>query len=370
VDADSSSGSRAITVSAGHKPYYGPWLAHLQDRFDRCFIIEEGRVPAESDATLHADLKKIASFGIRPADVVMIDRSTELGTLNKNRLEIIAGFCAESGLAQPRVLYIRQNKLLRSVPNGPQTIFGHHYMHGMATAYANLPPSDEKWEDTFGSRKFLCLNLKLRPHRLAILNEILGSELRQRAVLSWGASPKLFSFEQTSARALEDFPSFATHLLPELQTFQKRIPADNFAHGLGPIYGFPATETCETFMNLVAETEYTRGAIRFTEKTLKSIASFRPFVVFGSAHTLACLRDWGFRTFGDAWAETYDGETSPDERMCLTLQALRQALATPTPICVEKIEPILRHNQNHLRNGVLPLMEKRFCDEVAAALTR
>lgn len=59
-------------------------------------------------------------------------------------------------------------------------------------------------------------------------------------------------------------------------------------------------------MEIVCET-YCYGNTFFpTEKTVRPIAAGKPFVLFGPVDFLKRLRDYGFRTFGEFWDESYD----------------------------------------------------------------
>jgi hypothetical protein len=51
-----------------------------------------------------------------------------------------------------------------------------------------------------------------------------------------------------------------------------------------------------------------------TEKSLKPLIHFHPFVIVGRPGTLECLRSMGFKTFSDYWDESYDDTVNNTER--------------------------------------------------------
>ena len=65
----------------------------------------------------------------------------------------------------------------------------------------------------------------------------------------------------------------------------------------------------DSYVNIVIETHMDAdqsGGVFLTEKTFKPIKHAQPFVIFGCAHSLARLRDLGYRTFDHAIDNSYD----------------------------------------------------------------
>jgi len=62
----------------------------------------------------------------------------------------------------------------------------------------------------------------------------------------------------------------------------------------------------DSFVKLVCETRFCSQMPYFSEKTLKPIVVFRPFILMAPPGTLQLIRDLGFKTFDKWWDEGYD----------------------------------------------------------------
>lgn len=73
----------------------------------------------------------------------------------------------------------------------------------------------------------------------------------------------------------------------------------------------------DSYCNLVLETFFDAdgsGGAFISEKTFKAIRHAQPFVIFGTANTLATLRELGYRTYDDYIDNAYDKEMDNTER--------------------------------------------------------
>ena len=89
-----------------------------------------------------------------------------------------------------------------------------------------------------------------------------------------------------------------------------------------------------------------------TEKALKPLLNLRPFVMIGSAGTLATLRSLGFRSFGSVINESYDGIGASDVRAYSALDEAERLVQLPDSAWWPSIETVV-HNQRHLLCGGL-----------------
>lgn len=65
----------------------------------------------------------------------------------------------------------------------------------------------------------------------------------------------------------------------------------------------------DAYVNIVLETHMDAdqsGGVFLTEKTFKPIKHAQPFLIFGCAHSLSCLRNLGYRTFDHVIDTSYD----------------------------------------------------------------
>ena len=106
----------------------------------------------------------------------------------------------------------------------------------------------------------------------------------------------------------------------------------------------------DSYFSLVTDTDLNdRSIARFTEKILKPIANFQPFVLFGSPGELQLLRDEGFATCSPFIDESYDEIEDPVarfhaafsefERLCaLSAEALEAITLNLAPRMEENYE--------------------------------
>lgn len=109
----------------------------------------------------------------------------------------------------------------------------------------------------------------------------------------------------------------------------------------------------DSYVNIVLETHMDAdqsGGVFLTEKTFKPIKHAQPFIIFGCAHSLARLRDLGYRTFDHAIDTGYDNIEDTSERY-QRLIAICQDLFSQGRDHLHQIlcscREDLQHNQQH-----------------------
>lgn len=80
---------------------------------------------------------------------------------------------------------------------------------------------------------------------------------------------------------------------------------------------------CHLVMETLYDAEQSGGAF-LTEKTFKPIRHAQPFIIFGTANSLATLRDLGYRTFDHALDNNYDAEIHNTQRYIKTFDQIQQ----------------------------------------------
>jgi len=84
-----------------------------------------------------------------------------------------------------------------------------------------------------------------------------------------------------------------------------------------------------------------------TEKTIRPIRAFQPFVVFGMVDTLKDLKELGFKTFDQYWNEEYDNIQDTQQRLEEIISVVKTLsnLSTDSWLQMYKdMKPILEHN--------------------------
>ena len=113
-------------------------------------------------------------------------------------------------------------------------------------------------------------------------------------------------------------------------------------------------EAADSLIYVPTETVYFGQRTHLTEKTFKAIALEMPFVLVAPPHSLAYLREYGFKTFHPYIDETYDTIADPIGRLECVTQILTEIQARSA---AEKLElhqqllPRVEHNYNHFYRG-------------------
>lgn len=107
----------------------------------------------------------------------------------------------------------------------------------------------------------------------------------------------------------------------DMAIYNQKMPIELDTHATTQKDSFDTSNTfrkdlfLDSCINLVTETSYINNEMFLSEKILKPILSYQPFIVFGSYGYLKELKNYGFKTFSDFWDESYDDIINPVERM-------------------------------------------------------
>lgn len=325
----------------------------------RAFVIAENRPKADFILYLREKIAEIAAAhgGLQDTDVIFLDRSAEVGAI-RAKLDEMIGVFDGAKFDVRRVIYASQNPRVALAPGttGPRWMFFHHYMVSVSRKYRQLGGD---YEFSKATNKILCLNNKMRPHRLA-LAAALRSMVEDRLLMSWGGVDAIYSREaclQEIGEQLPDFVADAAHDVVPLRRF-------NYTAGVGGDEDLPLAEAKAAFLHVVAESDYSATAHRFTEKTLKTMAAHRPFLVFGPPNVLKLIQSFGFKTFGDVFDESYDSIENPNERLHAMLGTLEDLLDQDHREVIVKTKAICAHNQSVLLHGLQATLQSRVDADV------
>lgn len=168
-------------------------------------------------------------------------------------------------------------------------------------------------------KKFLCFNRTMRPHRYILGYMALKLNLLDNSIFSF-----LNKFDYTVESVLKEFNSFE---LSDGKNFAKTlhdlIPYELDTQHLSQNerQGFNSANSKQswfkdTYIHITSETRFIEGETPFvSEKTWKPIANLQPFIMVGNHHTLAYLKQLGFKTFSPFIDESYDEITDYKLRM-------------------------------------------------------
>lgn len=198
---------------------------------------------------------------------------------------------------------------------------------------------------------FMCLNLKTRLIRTALLLFLLQGNYFSKGLITYLGRYTLFPSEKKISQQKDDlyftrsevgdffnqlpngksllqYYDQLDQMTPIIydvkadETFDENWPLKQLIPELGK-YG--TVKQFESYFEIVTETYFlNEDVLNLTEKTIKPILRFQMFIIVGSPHTLSALRELGFQTFSPYIDETYDTITDPIERfICITKEIER-----------------------------------------------
>jgi hypothetical protein len=313
----------------------------------------------------HADLKR---FGFSPDRVWLLNTNPRSST-------IYPKWCKERGISNPiRIIGYDFHLFelcweLRDIAN----LLGSDYDRYLKDMRIALE------ENSLRPKHFLCLNVRPRWHRWAIILHV-----AQRGWLSNG-DVTFFgdSFGAEDVPGVEDdgqmhalisrLPS-ANRLLPHVAEIRSKSPITLavgpdeirrmvytrdwgdpsfvFAEGMGR--DGPNPSRC--YFEIVNETYFTRAQCMYiTEKTVRPLVSARPFLIVGNPGALRHLRELGFRTFSPLINESYDDIEDPVARM----ESLFHEIDRLCSMSIQELHgliralwPVLEHNAKFFKTGL------------------
>jgi hypothetical protein len=178
----------------------------------------------------------------------------------------------------------------------------------------------------------------------------------------------------------EDLAAELEGWLPELQSYGQVIFAPPATRSPRPFSGnmvkdqdMPEFDDC--WFSVVTETEMLPRASRITEKSLKPLANFHPFIIFGNLGALKLVRELGFSTFGEVIDESYDDEPDPRRRFDMAYAELRRLCAMDEAELARQVGKIagkLEQNAHHalveMPGPGRQLHDAQLIDQILAAV--
>ena len=177
------------------------------------------------------------------------------------------------------------------------------------------------------TKKFICLNWRYTKDREEVANHLNADS----SYISWphGDSPK-----QLDIFGVKD----------EWRT------DDLKSNRLTPMFE-------DSFVAVVTESRFWQPTANFSEKTLKAISHYKPFILVAPPHTLKYLKEnYGFKTFSDFWDESYDQEEMHSERMKKILALIDEIDNKP----IYELEDIYNNMKEIINHNIMRLSKLGF----------
>lgn len=306
---------------------------------------------------------------------LVFDQSPEIGLSTAHQWRSFRDLLQQDGIASGRFIWLQQNERASAMLGEAlddesgirvRNVIFHYWLHRtrIEVSSGQLRPGREEIR-----ARFLCLNRRIRLHRAVVLGWLEREGLLEMGAVSIpefdiGDRRSLWSnFAAFSSEALAAFPGFSAeiaaceHLLETARRLDEGVPAP---------YDIPWALHAQTGFSLVNETEMRRGKVqRFTEKTLKPLATWQPLLVAGNVGTLALLRAYGFRTFSPWIDESYDLIDGPEERLRAVLAEARRLIMMPDNEfgrLLDDLDDVLSYNHRHFMDGLPAIMDRQHMD--------
>lgn len=181
------------------------------------------------------------------------------------------------------------------------------------------------------SKDFLCVNSKIRAHRLLVV-----SEFQRRNIIDNGFVSMIGSTYDCSDTSLEFSKATLINHLQKSEHISsdvfnhvmnyvdnwKELILDTNAENLHDRYLDPAYYK-NSFFSVISETGMGHY-LRVTEKPYRAIMNYHPFVIIGCHGTLKYLKSLGFETFPEMFDESYDDEVNVPKRLMMVVDAVEK----------------------------------------------
>jgi|LakMenEpi03Aug12_release.lakeMendotaPanAssembly.Ray.scaffolds.fasta_scaffold222449_2 hypothetical protein len=178
--------------------------------------------------------------------------------------------------------------------------------------------------ETYRHKKFICFNRALdKEHRISLLNEYLTgnySDSYFTFLLKTEGYARIYGTEHDNDKKEQI----------DIDFFNSKLPIELDTHKILDKCNFRVNDTfkkelfLDSCINLVTESSFEQNELFVSEKILKPILNYQPFIVFAGYGYLKHLKTYGFKTFSDFWDESYDDIENSQERFFTLLQLVRK----------------------------------------------
>ena len=226
------------------------------------------------------------------------------------------------------------------------------WYRGYDQTFLITPPEQRRIDHTFVAPNRIIGGA--RSHRVELLYHIFARNLHQNNHVSCPVQcPVEGTTMQTLARQLDPVLYPAAESVFSSITLPINMPGET-GHPMHSCWLSLWQPVEASLFYLVSETTARGRRHQLTEKIFKPICQQIPFILHATAGSLAYLRSYGFRTFGDLWDESYDAEPDDHRRIAKIADLvthLNSLSCSEQQSLYEQAIPVLRHNYEHFYSG-------------------
>ena len=221
-------------------------------------------------------------------------------------------------------------------------------------------------------KKFICLNRMPRPHRLAVISEILKRGLREDCYLSLDLHDRELPMTGDKEALRYFFPNLADDMISRINSIECELPwkltLEKDSSNLIRVNASDLKIHRSSLFSLVNETVFFSSkelyqnphrwdimmcfpCMFFTEKTWRCVNLKHPFVLCSVPGSLAALRELGYKTFQPYINESYDLIANDEERLLAIMDEVERLCNmsdSETDQWIAGVTEICEYNHNHL----------------------
>lgn len=195
----------------------------------------------------------------------------------------------------------------------------HNYFNNLTELGYISKEIREKELNTFKNKKFLSMNRNINKyHRYKLLLTYYNGDYTN----------SYFSFLDKLNGQLAK--TFSNVNLNEINEINKILPLEIDTHLVENKMGFRVDNTykkelfLDSCINIVTETSFIDNELFVSEKILKPILMYQPFIVLGPSKILSHIKSYGFKTFSDFWDENYDDVEDHNKRLEIVIELINE----------------------------------------------
>jgi len=208
-----------------------------------------------------------------------------------------------------------------------------------------------------------------RAHRVDLLCRLYSKNLIDQGLVSFNSpGPERLEtvINENTWYTAESHELFVKH---QHQLTSKFIDTSDIKGTLSATIDLDNSRNC--MLQIVTETDFYKDKLHLTEKVFKPIVAGQPFLLLAGKGNLAYLREYGFKTFGDYWDESYDDIDDPGQRVGAVVK-ITEDLANLTHSQQQSMrkdmEHIVQHNFDHLFTTLRPQVVAELTGNIGNAL--
>ena len=193
------------------------------------------------------------------------------------------------------------------------------------------------------SKYYLCMNRNSeRMHRTNLVKDLIKNGMFDKGLISLFKSPRVDKECKTN-KELNEFIG---------KTYPFTIDYED-SEFVSHLHNFFNTKESwmDTYFSVVNETTNSNKHIFITEKSIRPMIYFHPFIIHGDYGILQKIKDLGFKTFPEFFDESYDTIQDQDERRNFIVNEVKKLCDKPISEIhqlYQSVIPKLIHNRNLL----------------------